>query len=426
MDILPVEPAPPTLQRRGFLRAAGSSLAAGLAGASASAWGAAGDTGKVDFPRIDAPTEASHPPKPLPLATGKRVGYAIVGLGRLAVEQLLPAFAKTVLSKPTALVSGDRAKAMTLASHYGIDARSVYGYDDYDRLADNPAVDVIYVVLPNSMHAEFTVRGAKAGKHVLCEKPMANSVAECRQMIDACNAAGKKLMIAYRSQYEPIDRRIVKLVRDGKLGALRDFTAFNGQHQGDPNQWRLKRALSGGGSLPDVGVYCLNAARFLSGEEPVEVFGHTFATPGDPRFREVEETVHFTMRFPGGMVAQCGASYGTHDSKFMRLSGSLGWAEMSPAFEYNGLKLRVGSVADGHDQAAEPSIESGDQFAHEIDHMSRCVLDDLQPHTPGEEGLQDMRIVEAIYASARSGRVVPLTAPARPTRGPDPVPEEGA
>jgi predicted dehydrogenase len=219
-----------------------------------------------------------------------------------------------------------------------------------------------------------------------------------------------------------MDRFIVRLVKEGKLGTLREFTAFNGQLQGDPAQWRLKRAMAGGGSLPDVGIYCLNAARFLSGEEPVEVHGTTFSTPNDPRFREVDETAHFSLRFPSGLVAQCGSSYGTHESKFLRLSGSLGWAEMDPAFSYSGLRLRVGSVVDGKNVVAEPAIESGDQFAHEIDHMSRCVLDDLVPHTPGEEGLQDMRIVEAIYASAQSGRRIALDAPAQATRGPEPAP----
>ncbi len=139
-------------------------------------------------------------------------------------------------------------------------------YASFDRLADLPAVQVVYIVLPNSMHAEYTVRAARAGKHVLCEKPMANSVAECRQMIDACRAAERKLMIAYRSQYEPMDRMIATMARAGRFGALREFTAMNGQNQGDPAQWRLKRALAGGGSLPDVGLYCVNAARFMSGE----------------------------------------------------------------------------------------------------------------------------------------------------------------
>ena len=158
----------------------------------------------------------------------------------------------------------------------------------------------------------------------------------------------------------------------------------------------------------------------MSGEEPVEVTGHVYSTPNDPRFREVEETAHALLRFPSGLVAQCASSYGTHESKFLRLSGSLGWAELDPAFSYTGLTLRTGSVVDGRNVTSEPDIESGDQFAREIDHMARCVIDGVVPHTPGEEGLQDMRILEAIYDSARTGRTVRLDAPTRPTRGPEP------
>ncbi|MBV9892085.1 MAG: Gfo/Idh/MocA family oxidoreductase [Rhizobacter sp.] len=379
------------------------------------------DTGRISFPSITAPTERDEKPRPLALPRERRVGFALVGLGRLTIEQLVPAFAKSRLARPVALVSGDRAKAMTVARTLGIEDSAVLDYRTFDRLAELPAVQVVYVVLPNSMHAEYTIRAARAGKHVLCEKPMANSVAECRQMIEACRRAGRKLMIAYRSQYEPMDRLIAWMARSGELGTLREFTAMNGQHQGgDLTQWRLKRALAGGGALVDVGIYGINAARFMSGEEPIEVLGHVYSTPGDPRFREVEETAHALLRFPSGLVAQCGSSYGTHESKFLRLSGALAWAELDPAFAYTGLKLRIGSVAKGRNQASEPAIDVGDQFAREIDHMARCIIDDVQPHTPGEEGLQDMRIIEAVYESASSGRLVSLQAPGQSTRGPEP------
>ena len=423
------QPAPSATQltvepRRHFLRAAGSSLA-GLAAAAVpghAAVAAAADTSPVPFSRISAPSERAENGKPQPLAPDQRIGFAIVGLGRLAVEELLPAFGASRLARPTALVSGDRAKALALAARYGIDERSVYDYAGFDRIADNPAVQVVYIVLPNALHAEFTVRAARAGKHVLCEKPMSNTVAEAQQMIEACRSAGKKLMVAYRSQYEPMDRLIVKWAREGRLGALREFTAFNGQNQGDPSQWRLKKALAGGGSLPDIGLYCLNAARFMSGEEPAEVFGHVFSTPGDARFREVEETCHFTLRFPSGLVAQCGSSYSTHESKFLRLSGALGWAELNPAFSYTGIKLRLGTVAEGKNIVTEPAVDHGNQFTHEIDHMARCVAEGIEPHSGGAEGLQDMRIMEAIYRSAASGRSVRMEPPAQPTRGPEPNP----
>jgi predicted dehydrogenase len=256
---------------------------------------------------------------------------------------------------------------------------------------------VIYIVLPNSMHAEYVTRGAKTGKHILCEKPMATSVEDCEQMIRACKDANVKLMIANRQQYEPMNRAIARMVRERKLGKLRSIVASNAQDQGDPSQWRQKKALAGGGCLPDVGIYCLNAARFLSGEEPIEVSAMTYQPSDGPRFREVEATCAFQLRFPSGLIALCNSGYAAHRSQFLRLEGELGWAELNPAFGYTGLRLSSSSTQDNHDVVSEPAIESVDQFAQEIDHMSLCVQRGEVPHTPGEEGLQDQRVVEAIY-----------------------------
>lgn len=349
----------------------------------------------------------------------KRVGFALVGVGQLTEQQLLPAFRKTPHATAVALVTGHREHALAVGRRYGIAEASVYGYDEFERLADDDGVDAVYIVLPNGLHAEYTVRAARCGKHVLCEKPMATRVADAELMIQACRSARRKLMVAYRCQYAPADRAIADHVRAGRLGELRDFCAFNGQVQQDPSHWRLKRELAGGGPLPDIGIYCLNAARFLSGEEPVEVMARTFAGEGDPRFAEVEESVQFLMRFPGGMVAHCGASYATHTSRMLRLSGTRGWAELDPAFGYSDPRVRLGEPVDGRDAVIEPVIENGDPFAHEIEHFARCILDDLEPHTPGEEGLQDLRVIDAIYASARSGTTVALELPGR-TRGPQP------
>lgn len=350
----------------------------------------------------------------------QRVGFAIVGLGRLSIDQILPAFGHSKLCKPVALVSGDPQKARKIAQQYGIKESALYTYETYDQIAQNPEVKVIYIVLPNGMHEEYVVRGAKTGKHIFCEKPMANSAAECERMIAACNAAKVKLMIAYRQQYEPNNRAIVKMVKEGKLGTLRSYLATNSQNEADPTQWRLNRKLAGGGCLPDVGIYCLNAARFLTGEEPSEVFGYTVKPEGDPRFKEVEATCNFTLRFPSGFVASCNSGYAGHHSQFLRLEGSDAWAELEPAFGYHGIKLRTSRFTDGHEATTELSIEDKDQFALEMDHMAECVLQNKQPHTPGEEGLQDQRIIEAIYESARTGRAVKVSPPAKPTRGPEP------
>jgi predicted dehydrogenase len=412
--------------RRSFLRVATGTVAASGLGVFAGAQQPKpNQPDNVQLPQLHA---ASEQPEKVPgpfEAQPQRVGYAIVGLGHLALGQILPAFGKSKYSKPVALVSGNREKAQKVAAQYGIKSKSIYDYHSYDRLAQNPEVQVIYIVLPNSMHVEYVGRGAKAGKHILCEKPMATKASDCEKMIAACRDAKVKLMIAYRQQYEPMNRALVKMVKEGKLGALRSIVATNAQDQGDPTQWRQKLALSGGGCLPDVGIYCLNAARFISGEEPVEVWGATHQPKDDPRFAEVEATCAFTVKFPSGLIASCSSGYSAHRSQFLRVEGERAWAELNPAFGYSDLKLRTKILEDGHDTTREPSIGSKDQFAEEMDHMSLCVQQDLQPHTPGEEGLQDQRIVDAIYESARSGKVVKLSPPPGPTRGPEP-PEQSS
>ncbi len=268
---------------------------------------------------ITAPTELEQPYAPTAQPPERRTGFAIVGLGRLSLEEILPAFGEAKRCRVTALVSGDREKALRVAQQYGVKESSVYDYKTYGRLADNPDVDVIYIVLPNGMHAEYTVRGAKAGRHILCEKPMANTPQEAEQMIKACKDANCKLTIVYRIQYEPFNNAVKKMVRaslgesgadKGELGAVKRLTMANTQNQGgDLTQWRLNKMLAGGGSLPDIGLYCLNTARFLTGEEPIEITGaQIYSTPGDPRFREVEETVNWIMHFPSGIVANCSGS----------------------------------------------------------------------------------------------------------------------
>lgn len=406
--------------RRRFLTTAGTGIvAAGLAGewmpaALAQNAGGQGENLPPPIPLqpISAPTERENEKTPTALPPDKRVGVAIVGLGRLSLEQILPAFGQSKRCKPVALVSGERAKAEQVAQQYGIKAQNIYDYKTYDNLRDNPDVDYIYIVLPNSMHLEYTVRGAQAGKHILCEKPMATSVKEAQQMVDACKKADRKLMIAYRIQYEPYNRAMQQMVRGGDLGTVKVIEMANGQNQGgDLNQWRLKKALAGGGSLPDIGIYCFNTARFLTGEEPVEISAHQFTTPNDPRFREVEETVNWMMRFPSGIQAVCSTSYGWHENRYYRVLGSEKWAQMSPAFSYTGLKMEVGHKSKDNPQMEvmeERKLEQKNQFALEMDHMAECVQTNKTPYTPGEEGLQDHRVMAAIYEAAHTGRAVRL------------------
>ena len=365
----------------------------------------------VRLPSIDAPTEADKPAPTTFDPPARRVGFALVGLGRLTLDELLPALLRSRHCRLAAVVSGDRDKALKVARQHGLETRSVYDYQNFDRIADDPAVDVVYIVLPNALHEEFTVRAARAGKHVLCEKPMANTAAECSRMIEACERAGRRLMIAYRCHHEPNMLALKRMLRGQRLGALREFVSSNAQAMGDPSHWRMKRSLAGGGPLPDIGIYCINSLRFLTGEEPSEVWGETWSPPDDPRFGEVEASVRFAMRFPSGLHATCHAGYDSHKSQFFRLMGSEGWAELDPAYAYRGVRMRVATVIDGEDVTQVPAVGEDNQFAAEMDHMAECVRSGSRPFASGEEGLQDMRLIEAIYRSANEARWIAVEAP---------------
>jgi len=372
------------ITRRGFMTKLGGGLvAANLAGVFLK----------------DAAAEVRVPDPP-----GKKLGYAIVGLGNLAIWQILPAIAKCEKSKVVALVSGHPDKANKIALRYGVDPKNIYNYENYDTIKDNPEVDVIYVVLPNSMHAEYTIRGFKAGKHVFCEKPMATSVADCQAMIDAGNKAGKKLMIGYRCRYEPYNQAMIEMARSQKLGPVKIIQTDAGFNIADPTQWRLNKAMAGGGSLMDIGIYALQACRYLSGEEPTEVNAMEYTTPNDPRFKEVEESINFQLRFPSGVLANATSSYGCEYRSHFRVLATKGYFELDPAMSYTALRMRV---YDGH-ELSEPNISPRDHFLSELEHFSQCVMEDKQPLTPGEEGLRDMKILMAIYEAAKTGKTIKL------------------
>ena len=340
----------------------------------------------------------------VPEPPGKKLGWAIVGLGNLAINQILPAFAKCEKSQVVAFVSGHPDKAHKLALRYGVSSKNIYNYQNYDSIKDNPDVDVIYIVLPNGMHAEYTVRGLQAGKHVLSEKPMANTPAECQQMIDAGRRANRKLMVAYRCRYEPYNREAIRIARSKELGPTQMILADAGFPIGDPTQWRLNKQLAGGGSMMDIGIYALNASRYLTGEEPTEVNAMIRSQPGDPRFKEVEEHVTFQLRFPSGILANCSSSYGYFQQSHYRVMGTEARLEVDPATWYDGLRMWIerGNTIENR------SMPVVDHFASEMDHMSDCVIANKEPLTPGEEGLRDMTIIQAVYEAARSGKTVKL------------------
>jgi predicted dehydrogenase len=339
-----------------------------------------------------------------PEPPGKKLGWALVGLGRLSINQILPAFAKCEKSKPVAFVTGSREKGEKLAARYGVNPKNIYNYQNYDALRDNPEVDVIYIVLPNGMHAEYTIRGAKAGKHILTEKPMANTPKDCEEMIAACKQANRKLMVAYRCRYEPYNNELIKVSRSGELGPIRTVISDHGFNIGDPTQWRLNKALAGGGSLMDIGLYALQATRYTTGEEPTEVNAMEFTDRSDVRFKEVEDMINFQLRFPSGALAQCTSSYGYAGQNRIRVIGTKGWAELEPATSYTGLRMRVKMG----NKTEERDLPQRDHFAAEMDHMSDCVMQNKDVLTPGEEGWRDVKIMMAIYEAARSGKTVKL------------------
>lgn len=400
------------LSRRLFLRGTGGGLLLGSSlGLVGPAFAQGGGGGSMPDLPPSRPTGRPNPEmeQDMPVEPGRRLGWAVVGLGKFALNQILPAFGESRSSKLVALVSGNRQKAEQVASRYGVKSSNLYDYDSFDRIADNAEVDVVYIILPNALHAEYTVRAFKAGKHVFCEKPMAVTVEECETMIRAGQEAGRKLMVAYRAQFEPHNVEAIRMVREGEIGPVKLVTSDHGRilDPKDPaDQWRMVKSLAGGGSLYDIGIYSLQAARYLTGEEPVEVFGQIANTKDDPRFREVEDRVVFQLRFPSGAVANLSSSYSTASVKRIQAFGEKGSLILDPATEYEGNKLTL-QTEKGRQ---EVKVKDKSQFAAEMDHFSQSVMENRDPKTPGEEGLRDIRILQAVYQSAREGRPVSLEA----------------
>ena len=346
--------------------------------------------------------------QPLPDALDRRVGIAVVGLGAFALGQILPSFGETRHARLAGLVSGDAAKARRVADAHGVPHAHVYTYDDADRIADDPAIDAVYLILPNALHRAWTERFARAGKHVLVEKPMAVTERECEAMIRACETAGRTLMVAYRAQYDPYNLAAIDVLRKGTIGEPTVIVSDHGRalEPSEPRDtWRMRTALAGGGPLYDVGIYALNATRYLTGEEPVEIKAMIDDRPPHPK-SDVESTVVWTMRFPSGVLATCSTSYVYQTTKRYHVLGTKGSLELAPATDYYERTLRV-TTDKG---TMETKVPYRNQFAAEMDHFAECVRTGKPPRTPGEEGLRDVRLMQAIYRAARTGRTVRLDA----------------
>jgi glucose-fructose oxidoreductase len=327
------------------------------------------------------------------------VRYAVVGLGHIAQVAVLPAFAHAgENSRLTALVSDDAEKRATLTKKY--DVPHAFGYGEFDRCLD--AVDAVYIALPNSMHAEYAIRAAEAGVHVLCEKPMAVTVEECERMIAAARATDVRLMVAYRLHFEYMTLKAIELVAEGAIGEPKLFNSTFSMRV-RPGDIRTQREM-GGGTLYDIGVYCINAARHLFRAEPIEVLASSVNTDR-ARLPEIDETTSAILRFDNGRIASFVTSFNATDAGWYEILGTRGRLKMDPAYEYaEGLAYQL--TIDG--RTTRHKSAKRDQFAPELIYFSRCVLEGTEPEPSGDEGLQDVRIVRALYESAEIGRAVEL------------------
>jgi predicted dehydrogenase len=341
----------------------------------------------------------------------KKIRYAVVGAGWISQEAFMPGVAQTGNSEMVAIVTGNREKGEKLAAFY--DIPHIVPYADYDRFLASGAVDAVYVALPNDQHADFTIRAAKAGVHALVEKPLASSIAESEAMIDAAAKAGTLLMTAYRLHNEPGTVAVLEAIRRGEIGDPRFFTSIF-SYQSAPNNHRLM-AQHWGGPLPDIGVYCLNAARHVFASEPTEAQGMFGAGNRDPRFAGVGEMISATLRFPNGRIAHFIASFGAEAINIYRVVGTEGEIEVSPGFHFQ-MPIKVRLTKGG--KTSETVYPQLDHFSGQTAYFSDCILKGERPEADGEEGLADMRAMLAIEASARSGKPEPIVSPPR-ARHPD-------
>ncbi|GAC1672872.1 MAG: Gfo/Idh/MocA family oxidoreductase [Steroidobacteraceae bacterium] len=352
-------------------------------------------------------------PDDRPRGRGRRsfgaVRYAVIGLGHIAQAAVLPAFGHAKRnSRLAALVSGEPKKLRTLGRRYGV--QRLCGYEGVDELMASGDIDAVYIALPNHLHKDFTLRAARAGLHVLCEKPMAVNVRECEQMIRAAKKAKVKLMIAYRLHFEQANLQAVRSARSGQLGDLRFFSSDFSMQVSEDNI-RLERD-KGGGPLYDIGIYCINAARYCLCADPVQVWA-TAVQGRDRRFSEIDESVMGAMRFKGERLAGFTCSFGAADRSTYSLTGTRGSVTLDPAYEYaEGLSstTRIG------DRERRKKFAKSDQFAAELLYFSDCILHDRNPEPSGEEGLADVRIIEGMTRSIKTGRWVSLKIPARKPR----------
>lgn len=332
---------------------------------------------------------------------GPVLRVAIMGLGSYG-NRVAEAMQASKMAKLTGVISGTPAKIKEWQSKYNIPAANCYNYENFDRIKDNPDIDAVYVITPNALHHSQVIRVAEAGKHVICEKPMAVNAKEGRGMIDACNKAKVKLLVGYRMHFEPKTLEIIRMRKEGELGKILFFQGLCGFKIGDPGQWRLNRQLAGGGAMMDIGIYAINGARYMVGEEPVWVTAQETKTNPEKFKDGVDETIQFQLGFPGGAVASCLSTYNMGNLDRFFLNGEKGFAELLPSTGYGPIKGRTSKGELTHPHVTHQTVQ--------MDEMAGIILQGRQPIVPvdGEEGLKDLKIIDAIFLAVKTGKKVGL------------------
>ncbi len=354
------------------------------------------------IPFVSLPkTQSLTPHYPAYTDDAKELRVALMGLGSYATR-VAKAMEDCTRAKVTGLVSGTPEKIESWQKEYNIPDKNCYNYQNFDAIKDNPDIDAVYVITPNGLHHEHTIRSAQAGKHVICEKPMAVNAREAREMVDICREEGVQLLIGYRMHFEPKTVEVIRMREDGEFGKIMFFQGQTGFRIGNPDQWRLDKKLAGGGSLMDIGIYSVNGARYMVGEEPVWVTAQETKTdPG--KFKEgVDETITFQLGFPGGAISNCLSTYNMRYLDRFYLNGENGFTEMQPSTGYGPIKGRT-----HQGELTQPHIT---HQTLQMDEMAAIIYDGKVPIQPvdGEEGLKDMIILDAIYEAVRTGEQVGL------------------
>ena len=347
-----------------------------------------------------APSFVQRQSIPQHVYADKKLNIALCGLGTYA-NILADGFADAQYCRLAGIVTGTPAKALSWKQKHAIPDQNIYNYQNFDTIINNKDIDLVYVVLPNSMHKEYVIRAAKAGKHVITEKPMANSAKDCEEMIKACREARVQLAVGYRLHYEPYNMEMKRLGQEKVFGAVRLVEASLGYRVDDPNQWRLHKALSGGGPLMNLGVYCLQFSRYVIGEEPVSVTAQFGPNTNPQIFSEVETSIMWQLNFPGGAMANCTSSYNCNVDR-VYASAENGFFELSPAISYGPFK--------GRTSKGELHFPDINQQTAQLDGIAKLLLENkpLPSHINGEEGWKDMKVIDAIYGAAATGKKIML------------------